>query len=57
MFEGIMLAVAIFVGIPMLASVAYFAIERYFDRQIEREAERAYWRSRGIVPPAWDMSA
>jgi hypothetical protein len=57
MLEGILLAVAIFVGIPMLASVVYFAIERYFDRQIEREAERAYWRARGIVPPAWDMSA
>ena len=38
MFEGIMMAIAIFVGIPAGAMLAYLAIERHYDRQIRREA-------------------
>ena len=37
MFEGILLATAIFLGIPALALAVYVAIERYYDRQIRRE--------------------
>ena len=40
MFEGIMMAVAIFVGIPAGAMLVYLAIERYYDRQIRRDAMR-----------------
>lgn len=38
MFEGIMMAIAIFVGIPVGAMLVYIAIERYYDRQIVRES-------------------
>ena len=40
MLEGILMAVAIFVGIPAGAMVVYLAIERYYDRQIVRDSVR-----------------
>ena len=53
MFEGILMAIAIFIGIPALALVVFIGIEKYFDRQIQRESDRAYWRAQGVIPPAW----
>lgn len=40
MLEGILMAIAIFVGIPAGAMVVYLAIERYYDRQIVRDSVR-----------------
>ena len=37
MLEGILMAIAIFFGIPAGAMVIYLVIERHYDRQIRRE--------------------
>lgn len=56
-WDGIALAAAIFLGIPALFTVVFYAIHRHYDRIMREEADRAYWRSQGVVPPAWDTTA
>jgi len=37
MFEGILMAIAIFIGIPAVFTVVFWGITEYYDRQIRRE--------------------